>query len=123
MCILAYNKVSFILHLFFLVSLVGCEKSDCDAFTVTFNGTVVDGSAIPIDGVDVLISVNGSDASNFTTTDANGNFSRNWFRGAPLREVILTFSKTGYQSFSTEPRDVGLNCSDEVIETNPTLNP
>lgn len=102
---------------------MGCEKSDCGAFTVTFNGKVVDGSALPIGGVDVEISVNGGDASNFSTTDASGNFSKNWYRAAPLGVVTLTFSKTGFQPFTSEPRNVGLNCSDEVIETNPTLNP
>ena len=115
------KKFSFILHLSFLVLLVGCEKNDC-VFTITFNGTVVDGSALPIDGVDVEISVNGSDSSNFTITDASGNFSRDWYRLAPLGVVTLTFSKTGFQPFTTEPRNVGLNCADEVIETNPTLN-
>lgn len=68
------------------------------AFAQTITGTVSANGA-PLAGVTVLVETNGRRFDE-KTTDAKGGYSVDLSKAGPVRDVQLTFTRTGFQSMS-----------------------
>ena len=114
------------LILIYAFLIVGCpaSKDICSkAFTVNFEGAVVDASNNPIQDVEVYFVSHGNVQSLIAKTDVNGSYKFTWYRHATIGTAKLIFVKSGFQDASSDEKVVGSSCQDEDVITDMVLVP